>query len=66
MPLTNMEIRQAAPREREWKLTDGAGLYVLVRPNGSKLWRFKYRASDGEQKLSFGANFQVSLKKARP
>jgi hypothetical protein len=65
MALTDLEIRQANPRESDWKLTDGGGLYVLVRPNGSKLWRFKYRANGREQKLSFGAYPEVGLKEAR-
>lgn len=65
MALTDLEIRQATAREREWKLTDGSGLYLLVRPNGSKLWRFKYRANGKEQKLAFGAYPQTTLKEAR-
>ena len=32
-------VTSARPREREYKLTDGAGLYLLVKPNGRKLWR---------------------------
>ena len=65
MALTDLEIRQAIPRDREWKLTDGSGLYLLIRPNGSKLWRFKYRMHRKEQKLSFGAYPETSLKEAR-
>lgn len=65
MALSDLEIRQAQPRAKDWKLTDGSGLYVLVRPNGSKLWRFKYRSLGKEQKLSFGAYPEVSLKEAR-
>ncbi len=65
MALSDLEIRQAKPRVKEWKLTDGSGLYVLVRPNGSKLWRFKYRSLGKEQKLSFGAYPEVGLKETR-
>lgn len=65
MALTDLEIRQAIPRDKEWKLTDGNGLYLLVRPSGAKLWRFKYRAQGKEQKLSFGAYPQTTLKEAR-
>jgi integrase len=65
MALTDLEIRQANARAKEWKLTDGNGLYLLVRPNGSKLWRFKYRSRGKEQKLSFGAYPQTGLKEAR-
>jgi integrase len=65
MPLTDVEIRQAKPRGKEWKLTDGNGLYILVRPSGSKLWRFKYRSAGRERKLCFGAFPEVGLKEAR-
>jgi integrase len=65
MSLTDTEIRQAKPREREWKLSDGGGLYLLIRPNGSKLWKLKFRVNGREQKLSFGAYPTVSLKDAR-
>jgi hypothetical protein len=65
MALTDLEIRQAIPRDKEWKLTDGNGLYLLVRPTGANFWRFKYRAQDREQKLSFGAYPQTTLKEAR-
>jgi len=43
MALSDAAIRSAKPREKPFKLYDGAGLYVLVSPNGSKLWRMKYR-----------------------
>lgn len=65
MALTDIEIRQAGFRSREWKLSDAGGLYLLVRPNGSKLWRMKFRVNGVEQKLSFGAYPAVSLKAAR-
>ena len=35
-------VTSAKPREREYKLTDRAGLYLLVKPNGRKLWRMNY------------------------
>ena len=65
MPLTDISIRQAVPREREFKMGDAGGLYLLVRPSGSKLWRMKYRTGGREQKLSFGAWPSVSLREAR-
>jgi integrase len=65
MSLTDIEIRQANPKDKEWKLTDGGGLYLLIRPNGSKLWRLKYRIDGREQKLAFGAYPAVSLREAR-
>lgn len=65
MALTDIEIRQASAKNREWKLSDSGGLYLLVRPNGSKLWRMKFRAEGKEQKLAFGKYPLVSLKEAR-
>jgi hypothetical protein len=43
MALKEFEVRYATKRAKDYKLTDGEGLYLLVRPNGSKLWRMKYR-----------------------
>lgn len=65
MPLTVTQIKNAAPRPRDYKLSDERGLYVLVRSNGSKLFNFKYRFAGREKKLSFGAFPEVSLQLAR-
>ena len=48
MALSDIQVRNAAPREREFKMGDTGGLYILVRPNGSKLWRMKYRKEGRE------------------
>jgi len=55
MPLTIVQARNAKPLDRAYKLGDGEGLYLLVQPNSSKLWRMKYRFSGKEKLLSFGA-----------
>ena len=39
-PLTDSAIKAAKPKEKTFKLTDGQGLYLDVKPTGSKLWRF--------------------------
>jgi hypothetical protein len=65
MALTDLQLKQAAPRERDWKLADGGGLYVLVRPNGAKLWRMKYRQDGKEKKLSLGRYPEIGLREAR-
>lgn len=49
MALTDLQLKQAAPRD-DWKLADSGGLYILVRTNGSKLWRMKYR-QDGRERI---------------
>lgn len=58
-------VTSARPREREYKLTDGAGLYLLVKPNGRKLWRLNYAYLGKQRTLSFGAWPDVSLADAR-
>jgi Arm DNA-binding domain len=42
MFLTQLAIKSAKPREKPYKLRDGNGLYLLVSPNGNKLWRLHY------------------------
>jgi hypothetical protein len=65
MLLTQLAIKNAKPREKPYKLRHGNGLYLLVSPNGSRLWRFRYRFSDKQNMLSFGAFPEVSLASAR-
>ncbi|MCZ6525403.1 MAG: Arm DNA-binding domain-containing protein, partial [Gammaproteobacteria bacterium] len=65
MPLTDTRIRTAKPREKPYKLTDGAGLYIEVRPNRSKLWRYRYRILGKENVFAIGAYPEVSIKAAR-
>ena len=65
MALTDIQIRNAAPRERAYKMGDSGGLYLFVGPNGSTLWRMKYRLDGREQKISFGPYPAISLKEAR-
>ncbi|HBD39178.1 MAG TPA: integrase, partial [Cupriavidus sp.] len=43
MPLTDVEVRSARPRDKAYRLTDGLGMYLEVSPAGGKYWRFKYR-----------------------
>lgn len=63
--LTDVKVRKAVPGARDYKLADAHGLYLLVRPNGSRLWRMKYRVAGKEKLLSFGAYPEVSLIEAR-
>ncbi|MEK9495432.1 integrase arm-type DNA-binding domain-containing protein [Photorhabdus sp. P32] len=60
-----MEARAAKPREKEYKLTDVQGLYLLIKPNGSKRWYLKYRFAGKESRIALGAYPQVTLGKAR-
>lgn len=65
MALTDTAIRNAKPRDRDYKLADGNGLYLLVTPSGGKLWRLKYRLDGIERKLALGKYPAVSLLDAR-
>jgi hypothetical protein len=42
MPLSDIAVRSAAPRERVYRLTDGGGMYLEIAPSGGKYWRLKY------------------------
>ena len=65
MPLTATAIRKAKPREKPRKLYDSRGLYLEIAPRGTKAWRFKYRFSGREKRISMGIYPEVSLKLAR-
>src|SRR5271156_5416382 len=65
MPLTHFDIRNTKPAHKPFKLSDGGGLFLLVQPNGSMLWRLKDRLFGKERALSFGAYPTVSLADAR-
>lgn len=65
MPLTDTATRYAKPLDKPYKLSDAQGLYLLIKPNGSKLWHLKYRFGGKEKKLAFGAYPTVSLATAR-
>lgn len=65
MPLTATEVKQAKPQKKPYKLTDGAGMYLLIKPNGGKYWRFKYRIAGKEKVLAVGVYPDVSLAEAR-
>lgn len=65
MKLTDPIIKAAKPKDKPYKLSDGDGLVLLVQPNGSKWWRFRYRYNDKEKMLSIGTYPEVTLKGAR-
>jgi Arm DNA-binding domain len=52
--LTDVKARNAKPGEKQTKLFDGGGLFLLVTPQGGKSWRLKYRIEGKEKLLSFG------------
>ena len=52
--MTESQAKNAKPREQAYKLADAGGLFLLVQPNGARLWRLKYRYGGKEKLLSFG------------
>ena len=65
MALSDVKIRKAEIRDKPYKLSDGGGLFVLVKPNGSKIWQQKYRHFGKERLLSHGLYPDVTLAQAR-
>ena len=65
MALSDLKIRKAKKRDKPYKFADSGGLYLLIKPNGSKLWQQKYRYHGKERLLSHGRYPDVSLAQAR-
>lgn len=65
MPLTDIAIRKAKPTDVDRKLADIGGLYLLVKANGSKLWRYDYRFAAKRKTFALGSYPLVSLQAAR-
>lgn len=66
-PLSITEINNAKPKEKDYSLSDGQGLFLLVRMNGSKIWRFQYYKPISKKRtlISLGVYPGISLKDAR-
>ncbi|MBB3930042.1 hypothetical protein GGR25_001081 [Kaistia hirudinis] len=65
MPITDLAIRNAKPREKAYKVSDSGGLHLLINPGGSKLWRLAYRYGGKQKLLALGGYPAVSLGEAR-
>ncbi len=65
MPLSDAAVRNLKPREKPYKASDFDGLFVLVKPSGSRLWQFKFRFGGKEKLLSIGQYPETSLADAR-
>ncbi len=63
--LTGATVKAARPRPRPYKIFDSGGLYLFVRPNGSRVFRMKYRFGGREKLLTFGAWPELDLGEAR-
>lgn len=63
--LTNVAIKNAKPKSKPYKLSDGHGLHILVNPNGSKYWRHNFRYAGKHQTEALGVYPEISLAEAR-
>ncbi|MGU0132577.1 Arm DNA-binding domain-containing protein [Klebsiella pneumoniae] len=65
MALTDIQIKRAKPQDKPYTLNDGQGLSLLINPDGSKGWRFRFRFAGKARLMSFGSYDLVSLGKVR-
>ncbi|MBB9297692.1 integrase arm-type DNA-binding domain-containing protein [Escherichia coli] len=65
MALTDTKVRSAKPQEKEYSLVDGDGMFLLLHPNGSKYWRFRFRFGGKQHLMAFGVYPETSLADAR-
>jgi hypothetical protein len=65
LSLTDIKVRSLKGRDRQYKVADGRGLFLVITPTGSKYWRFRYRFADREKSLAIGVYPDISLADAR-
>ena len=65
MALTDIKVRSAKPQDKEYTLVDGDGMFLLIHPNGSKYWRFRFRFGGKQHLMAFGVYPETSLADAR-
>ncbi|CAM7404568.1 TPA: tyrosine-type recombinase/integrase [Escherichia coli] len=65
MALTDIQIKRAKPQDKPYTMNDGHGLSLLIKPDGSKGWRFRFRFAGKARLMSFGSYELVSLAEAR-
>lgn len=63
--LSDAQVKNAKPQVKDYRLSDGDGLYLVVKPSGGKLWRWSYEFNGKEKLLSYGPYPAVSLAEAR-
>lgn len=63
--LSATAVKNARPRERRYKISDGENLFLVVDPSGGKWWRLRYRFAGSEKSISLGTYPEVSLLEAR-
>jgi hypothetical protein len=65
MKLKDIQCRNAKPKKKPYKLSDGGGMYLEIMPSGSKYWRLKYRIHKKEKRLAIGVYPTIPLSEAR-
>ena len=67
LPLTDTQIKAAKPRDKDYSLFDDGGMYLLIKANNVKIWRFKYTRSYTKKGalISFGSYPEVSQQQAK-
>ncbi|EJK7356680.1 TPA: tyrosine-type recombinase/integrase [Escherichia coli] len=65
MSLTSAKIRTLKPSDKPFKVSDSHGLYLRVKPGGSRHWYLKYRISGKESRIALGTYPAISLSDAR-
>jgi integrase len=64
-PITDVQVRNAKASEKDYKLSDGGGMYLLVTSSGGKLWRIDYRYANKRKTIALGEYPDISIAKAR-
>ncbi len=59
VPFSDLKCRTAKPRERAYKLFDGGGMYLFVKPNGVKTWRLRYYKPSGKEGTLIIGNYPI-------
>ncbi|WP_303720830.1 integrase arm-type DNA-binding domain-containing protein [Malonomonas rubra] len=65
LPLSDTQVKNSKPKEKNYKLADGGGMYLLVTASGGKLWRLDYRFKDKRKTLAMGSYPEITLGEAR-
>lgn len=63
--LSDKAVQAAQPKAKQYGISDGDGLTLIIKPSGSKVWWFRYRFAGKAKTLSIGIYPVVSLREAR-
>lgn len=63
--LSDVTVRNAKPADKDQRLNDGGGLYLLIKSNGAKWWRLDYSINGKRKTLSLGVYPQTTLSDGR-